>query len=279
MTDYSKAKNAIKSNYPENSVDAEEWSRLEPVLTPDIFRRRFLFGIPLVSPTMNPITKKYDIKTTEDLRDSILRAISQIEMDTSLDIYPVQREEKHPFDRNLLQQYGYFRVEHKPIMSVTELSVRPGSNENIYVVPNEWIDAGYFAKGQLNIVPIVPAYSTSFITAVSGSGAVFLQILSGAGWVPTFWCISYTSGFPDGKVPRLINELIGCYAAIDVLSEMAALYRSSSHSIGMDGMSQSVSGPGPQVYDVRINKLEERRKNIVGKLKGLYGNKFIMTNI
>ena len=35
----------------------------------------------------------------------------------------------------------------------------------------------------------------------------------------------------------------------------------------------------PQVYDVRIGKLEERKKAIVGKLKGIYGNKIVMTNI
>ncbi len=280
MADYKDSKFPDRSNFPENAVDAEEAKRYEPILTPKQLKSRYLFGVDLMSKKVNPITKKYDVMTDDDLLDRILGAISQVELDLSIDITPVKRDESHPFDRNLVQQYGYMRSQHKPILSVDKLAVRPGNNVDIYVVPNDWISGANFAKGQVNIVPLLPAQSQSFINASMGAGgAVFLQVMSGFGWVPTFWVLSYTSGFADGKVPRVMNDLIGCYAAIEVLSLMATLNITSSHSLGMDGMNQSVSTPGPDLYNTRIKMLEEKKKTLTGKIKTIFGLKWVMSNI
>ncbi len=279
MSDYSKSKLGVKSNFPENAVDAEESKRYEPILTAKLLKSRYLFGISLMSPLLNPLTKKYDVMTDDDLLDRIQGAISQVETEMHIDITPVKRDEGHPFDRNLLQQYGYMRTEHKPVMSVDKLAIRPGNNEDIYVVPNDWISPANFTKGQINIVPLVPAGSQSFINAATGSGAVFLQVISGYGWVPVFWVLSYTTGFADGRVPRVINDLIGCYAAIEVLSLMATLNRTNSHNLSLDGMSQSVSTAGPDIYNTRIKMLEDKKKTLTGKLKTMFGLKFVMTNI
>ncbi len=280
MADYSNSKFPERSNFPENAVDAEESKRYEPILTPKLLKSRFLFGIELISKKPNPITKKYDVMTDDDLQDRILGAISDVELELSIDVTPVKRDESHPFDRNLLQQYGYMRTQHKPVLSVDKLAVRPGNNVDIYIVPNEWISGANFTKGQINIVPLIPAQSQSFVNASMGSGgAVFLQVMSGYGWVPTFWVLSYTSGFADGKVPRVINDLIGCYAAIETLSLMATLNTTNSHSLGMDGMNQSVSTAGPSIYDARIKLLEGKKKVLTGKIKTLFGLKWVMTNI
>ncbi len=275
MADYTNSKQNPRGVFPENAIDAQEWSRVEPLLTASVLQRRFLFGIPLVSRLKNPITGKHDVKTPDDLADHILRAVGTIEMECGIDIFPVKRSERHPFDRNFLEMYGYMRTQHKPILSVDQLAIRPGNGENIYVTPNEWISDGYFAKGQINIVPLVPATATQFTTAAATNGAAFLIAIQGMGWVPSYWNIEYTTGFPQAMMPRVMNEIIGCQAAIDICNDMAAAnFQISSHSLGIDGMSQSQSTPGPQVYKLKIDEMKEKKAMLIGKMKSIYGIKW-----
>lgn len=274
MTDFSDSKVKPSGVLPENATDAKEWSRTEPLITADLLQRRFLFGIPLHTPTRNPTTNKFDVKTPEDLKDHILRAVATIEEEMGIDIFPVTRSETHPFDRNFLEQYGYFRTQHKPVLSIQKLAIRPGNGEDIYVTPNDWISSGYFAKGQINIVPLVPATATQFTTAAATNGAAFLISIQGRGWVPSYWVIDYTSGFPDGNLPRTVNEIIGCQAAIDVCVDMAATWRISGHSLSIDGMSQSQSTPGPQLYDRKIQELKDKKGMLIQKMKSKYGVKW-----
>src|SRR6185369_13911889 len=108
----------------------------------------------------------------------------------------------------------------------------------------------------------------------STGGAFFLSILGNRQWIPAYWKITYTSGFKDGMVPRVINELISTIAAMEILSQLAATYaRVQSHSLGIDGLSQSVSTPGPAVFQVRIQELTDKRKALVGKIRAKYGTK------
>jgi hypothetical protein len=78
------------------------------------------------------------------------------------------------------------------------------------------------------------------------------------------------AGFDEGKLPKVMNEIIGMSAAIDVLSMLSTTNKSNSHSLGIDGMSQSISGQGPQVYDGRIKQLEEQRRLLMNKVKSLF---------
>ena len=109
---------------------------------------------------------------------------------------------------------------------------------------------------------------------------MFLNILGQKPWVPAFWGIEYTTGFQNGQVPVIVNDLIGTIAAQRVLSMLAATYaRSNSTSLSIDGMSQSISTPGPQVFKVRLDELAEQRKLLTNKVKKLFQQKFIVGNI
>lgn len=283
MSDFSNDKFNTRSTFPENAIDAQGWSRVEPLLTPQQLRSRLLKGIPLMSALVNPITKKADVWGDEDLKDHINRAVADLESDTNnqIDIFPVKRSERHQFDRNLLNAWGHFKLEHVPITSVSKLSIASGQDIDIYTLPNAWIDNAFFNKGLIYFTPLLPSSTVALNNSVANTAgaAAFLQYIMQMGWSPAMWKIEYTTGFTDGMLPRIVNELIGCYAAIEVLSLLAATNRSNTHSLGMDGMSQSVSTPGPQVYDVRIGYLDDRRKKMLGKLKALYGRKFVMSNI
>lgn len=118
--DYSKK--GIGSVYPEKVIDAApSMDRIEPFLTADLFESRFLFGIPLVS----PLTKQ---KMTKDqLKDAITRAANRFEIDTKVDIFPVIRRYKLPFEHAQYQQYIYLEIPNKPIQQVCSLTIRSAS--------------------------------------------------------------------------------------------------------------------------------------------------------
>jgi hypothetical protein len=280
MADYTDSALLDQSLYPENAIDAQEWSRVEPLLTAEQLKRRFLWGIPLVSPIRDPITGKADTMTSEDLKEFVLRAVAQVELDTGIDVFPVQRSEGQDFDRNLLVQYGHLRLDHRPIVSIDKLSIKPASGDDIYIVPPEWIDHKYFTKGLLHIIPLMPAINSGVIPTGRSGGTMFLHIIAGGRqWVPSYWNIEYTTGFKDGILPKVLNELIGCYAAVDILTVLQSTYRSTSYSLGVDGISQSGSTPGPNMFDPRIKQLELKKKQLLGKFKALFQNKFIVSNI
>ena len=269
--------------FPEQSVGAQEWARTEGILTANLLVQRFLLGIPLRSRLKNPITGKFDIWTPEILKDCITRAVAEVEIMTGVEIFPVQHDEPVPFDRVEFETYGYFRLKHRPILTVDQIAIRPPNNvqsTNIWIVPKEWISFTDANKGQINIVPLVAGDSQVFYQAQTTNGAAFiLTFLTSIPFVPSMWMCKYTSGFAEGNVPKMLNELVGCVAAIDILSNLAATNLYSSYSLGMDSMSQSQSGPGPNVYDKRIKDLTDKRDKLIQKFKGLYGTKLALGHI
>lgn len=274
MADYTNSRSGVGSPFPENAIDTARL-QVEPLLTVDLLKTRHLFGVPLVSAQKDPLTGKAQVMTDEMLSDYIEGAVAQAELELKIDIFPVKRREKQPFDINLYNSFGYFQLSHRPCTSVDKLSVTPSNQLDVYVVPNDWVEGAYLHRGQVNIVPLTVAFvQGTYIPQQSSGGAAFLQILGNKAWIPAWWQIEYTSGFKDGMVPRVINEYIGCVAAIEVLSQLALTYaRASSHSLGIDGLSQSVSTPGPQIFKVRMDELEEKKKNIMKKVKAIFGFK------
>lgn len=270
MADFTDSKSSVGSVYPENAVESP-WIRTEPLITPEKLRMRYLFGIPLVSRLPDPITKKYQVMTDDILSDYILRAVSVVETETHLTIFPVVLHEKHPFHRLDYESFGYFRTKHRPVQSVLKIAVVPANNIDVYIVPLDWVTTAYLPHGQINIVPItIATVGGATIPANSVSGAAFLSILSRHFWVPEFWQIDYVAGFEEGAVPRIVNELIGITATIDILSQLAATFFNTSNSLGIDGMSQSSAGPGPQVFLTRIGELKEKKDMLIKKLRSMY---------
>lgn len=283
MADYTDSQVDHRAQHPENAIDAHEWSRMEPLLTPQQLINRFLKGVPLVSAVPDPITRKHErFDDPEYLKDMILGAVSSVEMESKIDVFPVKRSEKKPFDRNEMIDAGYMRTNYRPIMSVDKLSIAPGNSSDILTIGKEWIARDGFVRGEIRIVPTIGTIqSGGYIPAPgsAGQGSAFVAIMGGVPWVPSFWTLEYTTGFADGRVPRSLNELIGCYAAIEILSLLATTNRNNSQSIGMDGMSQSIGNSGPQIYDTRIKLLEEKKQGLLKKFRAVYGNKFVIGNI
>lgn len=287
MSDYTDSKGLPPSaagqeggSYPQNIVDTS-WNRLEPLLTPGQLRFRHLFGIPLVSKFKDPTTGKPMVMTDPIIQDYIRRAVSDAELEVGIDIFPNKYSAKLPFDKCEYEQFGYFQLERKPVATIDKLTVRPADNLDVFNVPLDWVETAYMTAGQVNIIPLTLAFvNGDTVNTQGGGGAVFLSILGNKPWVPAFWGIEYTTGFKDGIIPTPVNELIGVIAAMKILSQLAATYAGvTTTSLGIDGLSQSIGTPGPQIFKIRMQELGEERALLVRKLKVLFGQTMFSGNV
>ncbi len=265
MADYDDTKDGLGSVFPDRAVDGQEFSRVEPLITPTQLRRRQLFGVPLVSFLPNPLTGVREEVLDEDLVDMIERAVAEVEIESGLNIFPVQYNEKLPLDVSF-NTFGYLRVEHRPVASVEKVAFTPANGTDIFVCDPTWIESANFHKGQINLIPMNPASAGG-----APVGSAYFSIVSACHWVPAFVTAQYTVGFLDGMIPKIINEIIGITAALEVLALLAATNQNSNYSLSMDGGSQSVSNPGIAVYEKRMEFLEEKKRKIIKKLKNIYG--------
>ncbi len=303
-----------------NGAIDSSWSRLEPLLTAEELKDTFLLLLPLVSGIPDPITGKRMVITNPQIDKIIVQAVTLAEAEVGINIFPTQISEKLAFDAHEFRAYGYFKIRNRPICSIEALQVVPansnpvvsggiasaGASPNysltspshapngdpysggaIYSVPLEWIETANMYMGQINILPLNIATTGQFGTFTaygtgqqSAGGAFFLSILGSQSWVPAFWRVTYTTGFPDGKIPRMVNQYIGTIAAMEILSMLAATYaRSTSHSQSLDGLSQSISTPGPNLFQPRLTELAEKRKWLKSKLKAAYGLAMFSNNV
>jgi hypothetical protein len=278
MADYTQSKPGIGAVYPINALE-DSWGHLDPLISPEQLKARHLFGIPLVSYQADPITGQRQRMTDPLLKDTIDRAVALAEAETHLEIMPRVHREKFPFDRQAHAALGYMMLPIHPVQSLEKFAVTASNGADLYLVPPDWIETAYIHTGQINIIPMTVAFQYGgFIAPGNDSGfaggSAFLSILGQNPWIPAFWQCDWTTGFPDGKLPQIINELIGVIAAIDVLALLATTNaRNSSHSVGMDGISQSISTPGPQIYDARITLLTAQKEMLVNKIRTMYGTK------
>lgn len=274
MADFTNEKKDITASYPVNAVE-DSYAHLEPLITVEKLKTRHLIGIPLVSATKDPLTGERTRVTDEMLSELIHGAVAVAEQELKIDIFPVVRSEKHPFDRNLYTSFMYVQLKHKPATSILKFSVTPASELDVYVVPPDWIETNLAAKGQINVVPLNPAFvqGTYIASDNSQGGAAFMTVMSMLTWTPAFWQIQYCSGFKDGMVPRLINEYIGLTAAAELLSQLATTYaRVTSFSQGIDAMSQSAATPGPNIFKVRTDEIQQKLASIRGKVRNVFGH-------
>jgi hypothetical protein len=250
------------------------FQRVEPLLTPEQFKSRFLKGIPLF--LTNGATYSDD-----DLKDRIYLAANAVEVDIKSTLTREQRQEKLPFKQQDYKAYIHLTAEQGPVISIEQLAIVSADKNNIFEIPAEWIETTNFAKRIINVIPLLAAYGVNSVQgAVGNAGIAFLTVIDGLDFVPAYWQIRYTSGISntEGKIPTIVNELVGTVAAIDLISEIAQSFIFTSQSQSQDGISQSSSGPGPRVYALRIEELEKKRDRLERKIRGVFSNKFIIGN-
>lgn len=280
MSDKTDSKKGLGDVFPDGGGDTS-WRRTEPLITPEKLKSRHLFGIVLISGMKDPTTGKAQKMTDDLLIDYIDRAVSLAELETGLTIFETDHQVSLPWHRENYLQFGYFRIAQRPIQSIESLTVNLSNQQDIFTVPQDWLETKLLHTGQFNIVPLGIFLTTGGQGAVTTAGAsVMLTMLGSRSWIPEFWKLKCTLGFPNNDLPKVVNDLIGTIAAIEVLSMLASTFaRSTSQSLSIDQLSQSTSGPGPGLFKPRIEELEAKRVMLVGKLKAYYGLKLFAGDV
>lgn len=269
------------SSYPVHSTQTSGLlRRVEPFLTPELLKSRFLLGIPLTFPN--------GAKLTDDiLKDRIMMAMNETEAQLGTTVTREEFKDKLPFDYSLYRSFIHLRPRHSPIISLESLAIVASNDEVIFEVPSMWVDMANASIGQLNVIPLLAAFgatsaSGTQITATNqGAGIAFLAIwgsANGANQVPAYWQVTYSSGLSniEGNVPVIVNQLIGTNAAISILSELAVLFFATSQSQSQDGISQSSSTLGPRRFQLRIEELVRNRDELISKIKMIFAKSYVI---
>lgn len=281
MADYTNSRLAHGAMHPQNAIEST-WARLEPLISPGELVFRKLFGIPLVSGwSLTPRLPPQKI-TDDMLKDVIRRMVNRLEAESKIVIMPTKFLERKAFDRQEFDSFGYLQLNNRPVSSVDKLAIQDTSLNDIFVMPSAWISAAYFTRGRINIIPLSPAQTSATFSAMTGTGGSFgsstLAVLSLPGNIPAYWTVEYTAGFPEGQVPAIANELVSIMAAMEVISLLAPTYaRGGSHSLGIDGLSQSISNPGAELFKVRMEELEKEREKAMKTWKGIFGRNMLVS--
>lgn len=277
MADYTNSKGTVGAQFPPGGLETT-FQRLEPLITPTQVRSRHLWGVALVSGMKDPRTGKADVITDLILADCIDRSVALAELETHTFIFPLQVEERLAWDVFLYRSHGYLKLSKRPVASIESLSIAASDMIPLYHLPLTWIDLGQIASGQINIIPLTialnPSQGVGTFPTSNPAGAMFLGLLGGGQhWIPSWWLARYSVGYPDGMVPKVINDLVGTICAMEILGLIGpTLGRATSSSLGIDGMSQSVSGPGAEVFKFRLEALAEKRAMLVKKIRVLWGS-------
>ncbi len=278
MADYTDSKLAPGEMHPQNAMESP-WGRLEPLITPDQLVERKLWGIPLISAWRSPGLPAPKPMSNDMLKDIIRRMVTKVEVGAKIVLMPIKFHERLPFDKQEFDSYGYFQLKNRPVFSVDKLAIQDTNNNDIFQMPAAWISMAYATRGRLNIIPLSPAQSGAAFSSLTGTfGTMTMSLMMGGGGnYPAFFTCEYTAGFPDGMLPTQVNELIAIEAALEVLGILAPTYaRSGSHSLGVDGLSQSITTPGAELFQIRMKELQESKKETLKQLKGVFGRNIIV---
>jgi hypothetical protein len=157
------------------------------------------------------------------------------------------------------------------------------NNIRLYSYPLDWIESGFFFRGQINILPLLSVFSSSTTEAAGDptGASVFLHAQMHHRWISGFYEVEYTAGAMDceGNLPVVLNDAIGLETAIEILSAKQNQNVYNSQSLSQDGLSQSSSSAGTQIYQARIELLTQRKNQIMERIKMIYTSKYFLGTV
>src|SRR5579859_3543742 len=136
-------------------VAVDSWGSLEPLITVDKLKTRFLLGVPMTLRVKDPETGKPFKITDTQLAELIRVHVSTAEEETGLVIMPRQFVERKEFSRQDWESFGYFRVNHRPMASIEALNCSLSDGSVAFSFPTQWLEMGNATTmGQINVIPL-----------------------------------------------------------------------------------------------------------------------------
>lgn len=236
-------------------------------LSPSQLISRYFFGIPLVTPTGEPMSE-------EDLLFHIKFAMEEYEGYLNLKLTKQVIVENLHYTLNDYYAWGYVPTTY-PVLCVESLVGYLGQQQQIEW-PREWISIKRDNNNSMahRNVYLVPSQGT-----VNTNNAVYNGTLSSLGLmsyssIPNFWQIKYVTSFDT--IPEDILMAVGKLATMNIFNELGDITLGAgvqSQSIGIDGLSQSIATTNSSTnagYGARIIQYAKELKEQLPLLKAKY---------
>lgn len=245
--------------------------RFKSMPTPADVYARALSGLPKIFPMTN------ELITPEYATEFLESAMSDIEMETSLNLTPV--DEFQPFDfidGLVTANYTGLKLSRYPATKVIAISWKlphavTATPYTTYSVPPSWVSlvrnnvnivASYGSVAVMNDNSNVNLYGGLFGIGNIGNGA----------WRPAAIEVQYTAGFPNDQLPVTVWEMIVVLAAKQMLENiLAPLFPTNSVSVSIDAVAQSASIPIAQLLGAKIDYLQAQYDKKKANIKTLLG--------
>lgn len=227
----------------------------------------YFFGIPIVDPSGNSMSEN-------DIAFQIRQATEEIEGYLNCKLTKQVIEESQSYQLNDYKAWGYIPSSY-PIVCAESLTGFLGKVEQV-VWPKSWLSVKKTNDGigyhrQAFIVPTAGAVETDTV--------VYSGIVPHMGWygmstIPNYWRFLYVTSFD--RTPEDILSAVGKLATINIFHQLGDIILGAgiaSQSIGIDGLSQSISTTSSATnagYGARITGYLNDLKQQLPRLKAKY---------
>lgn len=236
------------------------------------FKDAFLWGIPLCN-TVTGQTLPASV-----ILQKLQAAQRYVENELDLRIFKQYVGETKPFVRDEYMIWGFVKTS----WSVNTAFYITGTlnGQQVLKFPNEWVtpqrkvNKDYIFEKCLYFVPNGKGSAVSFAYNFTINN---LYSFYGSRNIPEYWFLEYLTGFE--VIPADVINVIGKYAAIQLLPiiEMTIVsgggysFGSASNSLGLDGMSQSISkANGGNIFKQRIAQYDNELQRELVQLRDAY---------
>lgn len=245
---------------PDNTADALAISVQE-------LKENFLFGVDMTDDDGNPYPEsmfEFYIRSAMEWMETELPGVILVNKEIT---------EHRDYYLNDYANYNFLRLNWFPATEVSEISIQFPLSTNALKFDSAWfrIDS---TSSQTRLIPTQGSISSILL----GQGGNYLPLFySGQDNLPMVWKVVYKAGFLPGKCPLNIKELIGMKAAmgpLNIAGDLIAGAGIASKSIGIDGLSQSISTTSSATnagYGARILQYNKEIKERLQRLKDYYG--------
>lgn len=241
----------------------------------------YLFGVDLTNDQGLPYPNSM-------LTHYIKSAVDWLEKKIQIPILPRRYvEECHDYYQPDYNKYIWLKLLNSPVIGVEECKLVLPGEQAVKVFEKDWLHLERF-DGQLQMVPGTGTAGTILLGA---SGAWLPLIYGNNKFIPDVFRVTYEAGFgrpsnpdsvgrPDPELdifPQNIRHCVGMIASLgpfNIAGDMIAGAGIASSSIGIDGLSQSVSTTASATnagYGARIIQYQRDLKDMIPSLQRYYG--------
>ena len=228
------------------------------ILSVEQLKTSYLFGIDLTDdngcPFPDELFERY-------IRSGIAWVSRALDLPIAPVVYTETDAQRLDFYRQDYYKYIRLQVDEYPILSVESIKlVLPTEQEVIDFDPSWWQVQKF--SGQIEIIPGRGQLS---VITLGQTGAWLPLIYGWTDYIPHVFRVAYTAGFPKGKVPFEIVDLVAKVAALGPLNVAGDLVIGAgiaSQQVSIDGIMSRVDSTQSAMYSGYSARIFEYWKEI-----------------